>query len=512
MTLHLTNARIPGERGLLGNLINLAVDNGVITGLDFVGHTSAITVPTTTQMSRTVSGEDQVIDLGGRWVIPGLWDNHVHMGQWAMRRQRLDLSGAVTVDELVARVRERLATESPGATGSPNGAVVGFGWRPSVIHGEFSREALDAATGENPVYLFSADLHSAWLNSAALAAQGLAATVTGVITENACFRVEEAVSSVDDDVLDKWVDDATREAARRGIVGIVDFEMAWNAGAWRRRMGRGTDALRVEAGIYPHHLDQAIEAGLRTGDAVASTNGLLEVGSLKVIVDGSLGSQTARCFDAYPGVTGPGARGVLNWPLPDLAGVMGKAWASGLSSAVHAIGDEAASIALDAFEAVECEGTIEHAQLMRPEDIRRMADMNVVASVQPTHLVDDRDVAERLWKNRTGQSFAFGQMRDAGVRLAFGSDAPVSPLDPWQAISSAVARSGDEREAWNPAECLSREDAIAASVRTSLAVGQRADLAILETDPLECSEKELAHMVVVATFVGGRATHLALDG
>lgn len=511
MTLHLTNARIPGERGLLGNLINLMVDDGMIVGLDFVGHTSAITLPTTTRMERTVSGEDQIIDLGGRWVVPGLWDNHVHMSQWAMRRRRLDLAGVTSVDELARQAGAAISSASTVDGSGAGSAVVGFGWRPAHVSGSFSREALDAVTGDRPVYLFSTDLHSAWLNSAGFSAMGITPTATGVLVEDTCFRVQAAVSRVDDAVLDEWVDEAAREAARRGVVGIVDYEMAWNAGDWRRRIGRGCDALRVEASVYPHHLDQASEAGLRTGDAVASTQGLLEVGSLKVITDGSLGSQTARCFEPYPGATGPGARGVLNWPLPDLASVMGRAWAAGLSSAVHAIGDEAAAIALDAFEAVECEGSIEHAQLMRPDDIRRMAECRVIASVQPSHLLDDRDTAHRLWVGRTDQAFAFGQMRDAGVRMAFGSDAPVSSLDPWRSIVAAVTRTGDEREAWNARECLSREDALAASVRTHIAVGQRADLAILDLDPLECSETELATMSVAATFVGGRATHLALD-
>jgi predicted amidohydrolase YtcJ len=236
----------------------------------------------------------------------------------------------------------------------------------------------------------------------------------------------------------------------------------------------------------------------------------VRVGPLKIILDGSLGSQTARCFDAYPDVIGSRARGVLNHSLPELAGLMGRGWAAGLEPAVHAIGDEAVALALDAFEAVQCRGTIEHAQLVRAHDLRRLAGAGIAASVQPAHLCDDRDVAERLWAGRTSQAFPLKQLWDAGVVIRFGSDAPVTSLDPWQAIHAAVTRTSDDRAAWHAAECLTVEQAIGASVRTHIAVNQPADFAVLDADPLDMPVGELASMSVSATFVGGRATHMAL--
>jgi predicted amidohydrolase YtcJ len=268
--------------------------------------------------------------------------------------------------------------------------------------------------------------------------------------------------------------------------------------------------LRVEAAMYAEHLDQAIEAGMRTGDTVASTHGLLRVGPLKIILDGSLGSQTARCFEAYPGATGPAARGVLNLSLPELAGVMGRAWAAGLEPAVHAIGDEAVALALDGFDAVECVGSIEHAQLVRAEDMSRFAELEVTASVQPTHLLDDREVAERLWPGRTSQAFALRQMLDAGVNVRFGSDAPVTALDPWLAISAAITRAAEGDAPWHPGEKLSVAEALRASVRSTVAVGQPGDFAVLDADPLDATPAELATMPVSATFVGGRTTHSLL--
>jgi predicted amidohydrolase YtcJ len=115
VTLHLTNARIPGERGLLGNLINIGIDDGVVTALDFIGQTTSMTLPSDTRAARVVQGEDSVIDLGGRWIIPGLWDSHVHMGQWAQMRHRLNLDGAQSVADVLRLAGERAAS-SPGAT------------------------------------------------------------------------------------------------------------------------------------------------------------------------------------------------------------------------------------------------------------------------------------------------------------------------------------------------------------------------------------------------------------
>ena len=502
MTLHLTNARIPGERGLLGNLINIGIDDGVVTALDFIGQTTSITLPSATRAARVVQGEDSVIDLGGRWIIPGLWDSHVHMGQWAQMRHRLNLAEAGSVDDVLRLAGERIA--------SGIDEVVGFGWRPSEIAGEPLRASLDAVTGDTPTYLFSADLHSAWVNSAGFTAQGVAATESGVVSEQVCFEMGKRVSVIADDDLDAWVDAAAREAATRGVVGVVDMEMASNARAWRRRIQNGTDVLRVEAAMYAEHLDQAIEAGMRTGDTVASTQGLLRVGPLKVILDGSLGSQTARCFDAYSGSTGARARGVLNLSLPDLVSLMGRAWAAGLESAVHAIGDEAVALALDAFDVVDCLGSIEHAQLVRAEDMQRFVELEVMASVQPTHLLDDREVADRLWSGRTGQAFALRQMLDAGVDVRFGSDAPVTALDPWLAISAAVGRAAEDDAPWHAAEQLTVDEALRASVRSTVAVGQPADFAVLDADPLDATPAELATMPVSATFVGGRTTHSLL--
>jgi predicted amidohydrolase YtcJ len=281
--------------------------------------------------------------------------------------------------------------------------------------------------------------------------------------------------------------------------------------------------------VYPDLLDDVIAAGLRTGDPLPGGRGLAAMGPLKVITDGSLNTRTAWCSapyaDAHPGVGGGGPRGVQNYPPEVLVPLVARAAAAGLAVALHAIGDAAIADVLDAFEATGARGSVEHAQLARPDEIARMARLGIAASVQPAHLLDDRDVSERCWPDRTAWCFPFGDMLRAGVELRLGSDAPVAPLDPWLAMAAAVHRSGDDRPAWHPEQALTAEEALAASTdgQRTLTVGDVADLALLDDDPFVASAgadvtatdsaaiaARLRAIRVAATFVGGRPTHLAL--
>jgi predicted amidohydrolase YtcJ len=191
-------------------------------------------------------------------------------------------------------------------------------------------------------------------------------------------------------------------------------------------------------------------------------DGLLKVGPVKLFADGSLNTRTAYCADPYPGT---GTRGILEIPPDELERVMRHAVSHGLYPAVHAIGDLANKLVLDAFEAIGCPGRIEHAQLLRAGDAARFARPGLVAGVQPAHCPDDRDVADTHWPGRTGRAFPYRALLAARAVLEFGSDAPVAPLDPWDGIASAVGRSDDERPAWHPEQAVGVADALAASSR-----------------------------------------------
>lgn len=436
------------------------------------------------------------IPVDGRWIVPGLWDQHVHFTQWAQTARRLDVSRAASAAEAAALVHGRADRDADG------GLIVGFGFHDALWPDLPTRELLDAAAGDRPVVLVAGDLHCSWLNTAA-AHRFAPGSTEPVLREDASFAVTSQLATADEATLDRWAADAARAAATRGVVGIVDLEYGWNLDVWTRRIADGAVGLRVESGIYSDDLERAAALGLRTGAVVDGTRGLLTVGPFKVISDGSLNTRTALCTHAYP----DGGHGVANLSPAELLDRMRFAVEHGLEPAVHAIGDEANRRALDAFAAVGAGGRIEHAQLVAAADIPRFAALGVTASVQPEHAMDDRDVADRLWSGRTDRAFPLAELHASGARLAFGSDAPVAPLDPWMAIASAVGRTRDGREPWHPEQSLPAGAALAVSVRSSVAPGQPADLAVLDHDPLTSTPDTLRTMPVAATLLAGRFTH-----
>jgi predicted amidohydrolase YtcJ len=478
----LTDARVDGA------LVDVAIENGRITAIAPAG-------------ARQRAGER--LDLAGRWLIPGFWDSHVHLTQWALLRQRVDLSAATSAAAAASLVSAAAAAHPAGAG---DALLVGQGFRDGLWPDAPTRELLDRAAPGRDVVLVSADLHSAWLSSRALARFGRADSPTGLLLEDECFAVVARLDSATESLQDDWVRDAADAAARRGVVGIVDLEMSWNPDVWLRRMENGFDSLRVQFGVYPQHLQRAIDEGLHTGSRLGP---LLEVGPFKIIIDGSLNTRTAFCAHPYPGEW-KHPFGMLTVQPAELVRWLRLASGAGFVPAVHAIGDEANRFALDAFEEVGVGGRIEHAQLVHDQDFDRFARLGVEASVQPEHAMDDRDVADRYWGEHTARSFALRSLLDAGARLVLGSDAPVAPLDPWVTLAAAVGRSRDGREPWHPQQAITTPEAMAASTRSRLAPGEPADLVVVEQDPLTATPEALRDMAVTATLVAGRFTHSAL--
>ena len=438
----------------------------------------------------------EVLEADGSWAVPGLWDNHVHTVQWALAAERLPLGDARSAAEAAELMRD--------ATPLPDGRVIGAGFRDALWSDAPTLELIDRATGSTPAYLINADVHSAWLNTAALRQEGFSAR-DGILREEDAFEISRRLNAVDPLHADAAVRQAGERAAARGITGLVDFDMAWNADAWPRRIASGFGAHRVEFAIYPFDLDRAIATGLRTGEQHGSP--LVHVGPLKIITDGSLGTRTAACSHHYPGE--PENFGVLNVPPAELTDMLITATGAGLAVAVHAIGDRAVTAALDAFTTTGAAGTIEHAQLVRHADLARFARLDIAASVQPQHALDDRDLVGVHWAGQTSIGYPLASLRDAGARLMFGSDAPVAPLDPWHAIGAAVDRADDDREPWHPEERLTIDQALLASTRSAIRPGEPADVALCGFDPRLAHGVELREMPVVATLLAGRMTHAA---
>ncbi|MFI6296511.1 amidohydrolase family protein [Nonomuraea sp. NPDC050790] len=477
----LTRARLAG-----GELVDIVLRGGLVADV---------------RPSGAVPHEGVALDLDGRVVMPGLWDHHVHFDMWALKESRLDVSAARSAAECAALVERRLRERPP----EPGATLVGTGFQDGTWPDSPTAESLDARSGAVPVVLISHDIHCAWLNTAALRRWEVRSD--GLVREEDCYALVARVNDLPDEHLDALAAESVRRAHARGVVGIVEFERRPNLDAWERRVRSGV-TMRVACGVYTDRLDDAIERGLATGDVLPGTRGLVEMGSFKIVVDGSLNTRTAWCHDAFPGLGGEGAFGVRAVGDDELRELVARAHAAGIASAIHAIGDRANTLALDTFERTGARGTVEHAQLLTGSDLGRFARLGVAASVQPRHVIDDRDVADRHWAGRTERAFPLASLLSAGARVLLGSDAPVAPLDPWVSIASAVSRAGLGQSPWHPEQRISVGQALRASTRhPRLAPGVPADLVVLAADPHALGAQELAAMPVEGTLIAGEPVY-----
>ncbi len=462
------------------------------------------------------------IDLGGRCVVPGFTDSHVHFPTWAIAQREVRLEGTRSLEEAVARVRDALES-STGAWLRGRGWRSGD-WSPPV---EPTRHELDAIAPDRPVALMARDSHSVWLNSAALAQASGDLQVpggvveldehgepTGVLREESCWNFRDRYIETSDDEYVDAMRTGVKLAASRGVTSVHDKD-GWLGALrfWQRLEADGALCLRVWQSLPELRAGELADVDVRGGFG----GPLLRVGYLKAFMDGTLGSQTARMLDGS---------GVEITSREQLEQYIRDATRAGFPISVHAIGDLANREALDAFEATREEWQplglrqrIEHAQLLAPEDVARFAELGVAASVQFSHAPSDRDLADRFWSELSSEPYAFRSLLDSGAVLANGSDAPIEELDPLAGIRAGVLRTLDEREAWHPEQALTVEQALHATTvapawlarderrRGKLVPGHYADLVVLDRDPLACEPDELVEVKVVATMLGGSWTY-----
>ncbi len=398
------------------------------------------------------------VDLGGRCVVPGFSDAHVHFPTWAIAQREVRLEGVASVEEALARVRDGLGSVREG------GWLLGRGWRDAAWAARPTKEALDEVTGDVPVALLAHDSHSLWLNSAALARANGDLEVpggvverdergepTGVLREESCWNFRDRYIETTDDEYVEAMREGLRVAAARGVTAVHDKD-GWIGALrlWQSLASAGALTLRVWQSLPADYVDELAALGMRSGLG----DGMLRIGYLKAFMDGTLGSQTARMLDGS---------GVEITSREELVDIVRRAARAGWPVAVHAIGDLANREALDAFEATRDEWAplglrhrIEHAQLLAPEDVPRFAALGIAASVQFSHAPSDRDLADRFWAGQTDGAYAYRSLLDAGAVVANGSDAPIEELDPLAGIVAGVLRTLDDRPAWHPEQALTR--------------------------------------------------------
>jgi predicted amidohydrolase YtcJ len=481
-------------------------------------------------------GHSPGLDLGGRVIIPGLTDAHIHLEQYALGLQKVDCETS-TRAECLERVAER-------ARSIPEGTwVLGHGWNQNGWEQGFGTAAdLDAVAPGHPVYLTAKSLHAGWANTAALRLAKIGAATpdppdgrlgrdargepNGILFETAMELVANAIPEPSVEQVAQSIQGALPVLWRMGLTGVHDFDRRRCFQALQSLHQRGALRLRVLKSLPLEQLPYASELGLRSGFG----DDWLRIGGVKVFMDGALGPHTAAMFQPY--LDEPGNRGMLFMDAEELVEHGRTAVEAGLPLAVHAIGDRANHETLNAFARLrdfesERIGTgarlrhrIEHVQALHPDDAGRLAALGVVASMQPIHATSDMQMAERYWgPQRSELSYAWRTQQERGATLVFGSDAPVESPNPFWGLHAAVTRrrpDGTPGEAgWHPEQRLDVAQALRAYTSGAafaagmerrlgkLAPGYLADLLLLEEDPFTCDPDLLYEMRPLATMVGG---------
>ena len=479
----------------------------------------------------------QTIDLEGRSLIPGLIDAHVHFGWYslALYQGQVDLDNVPTKAEALARVAEAVPRTPAGSW------LRGGGWNKNVwAEPSFPTAAdLDTVAPDRPVALEDKSRHATWVNSRALELAAISADTedppggeivrdesgqpTGILLETAAELVSKAIPEPTVATFVEALRRGIADAHRLGLTGIHDpGHPSVLAALQVLRVGGELD-LRALVHIPTEGLDAALELGLRSGLG----DEVLRIGGIKLFADGALGPQTAHMLAPYEGTRDN--TGIPTHSAAELADLVRRARQAGLSVAVHAIGDAANRAVLDAIEqAVASPGNfrpalpdrIEHVQLLHPDDLPRLAQLGVVASMQPIHATSDMDMAERHWGRRCDLAYAWQSVLESGARLAFGSDCPIETLDPLAGIHAAVTRRRADGhpglEGWIPAQRLTVEEAVKAytlgaayaageeHLKGSLVPGKLADLVVLSQDIFEIEPMQIAETQVEMTIFDGR--------
>lgn len=509
------------------------LDRPVVAGALAIVNGRVAAVGTEAEVTAAVGDDVAAIDLRGRTVLPGFIDAHVHWASFSAQRRQLRLAPDLDLADVVRMVGEAVALE----TGT--GWLRGRGWDQSRWERWPCAADLDAVAPDRPVALTRTDGHVLWVNSAALAAAGVTAntpdppggrieraadgTPTGLLKENAMRLIQAVIPPPSPSERQAAMVDAWPEAWSRGITSCHDMGLEDGTALFRDLAAlrdAGELGLRFVWYLPVEQLTEAIALGLRSGLG----DEWLRVGGLKLYLDGTLGSQTAELLEPYEGQ--PDNRGLATWDFEEYCDVVRRAAAAGLAVAVHAIGDAACRKALDAFAALSRENPrgaqlrhrIEHLQLVHPADHGRLADLGVVASMQPQHVISDMALAEQYWGARVAYAYPWRSLLDRHAVLAFGSDAPVESLDVLAGIRAAVTRQtplGDPPGGWQPFQRITAREAVAAYTTGAawaggqewdvgcLAPGRCADLIVLDQDPLAVPAETLGHIHVLATMIEG---------
>ncbi len=497
-------------------------------------------VGSTEEIRKWIGANTKVIDLQGKRVTPGFNDSHVHFLDGGMGLASVQLRDARTPEEFRDRIRD-FAAKAPKGRWILNGNWDHENWNPPALP---TRQLIDAVTPDNPVFINRLDGHMCLANSLALKLAGVTRETpdpaggtivrdaggepTGVLKDAAMNYVYKVIPNPSEEVMAEAIRAALACAAENGVTSVQDMSASPEVfGVYQKLLANGELTVRVY-GLQPlSEWGRLARAGVRAWFG----NDRLKVGGLKGFADGSLGSTTALFFEPY--LDAPKTSGLPSdemFPEGKMLNNIIGADRAGLQVAVHAIGDKANKTILDLFAEVERRNgprdrrlRIEHAQHLRPEEIKRFGAERVIASMQPYHAIDDGRWAEnRIGPIRAKGTYAFRSLLDAGATLAFGSDWFVAPMEPLMGIYAAVTRrtlDGKRPQGWVPEQKITVAEAVRAytmgsayasgdeKIKGSIEVGKLADLIALSADIFKIDPVEIEKAKVVMTIFDGKVIY-----
>lgn len=543
----------PGERA------ELVLRNGHVVTMDraapeaeaiAVAGDRILAVGTDGDIDRYVGAETNVIDLEGKTVIPGMIDAHVHFLNLGNRLLQLDARNVRDKDEIIERVAERVTQAAPGEW------IQGRGWdqnRWSIK--EFpTKEELDAASPDNPVYLGRVDGHAAWVNSRALEIAGITEETedppggqiiryasgepAGTLVDNAFRLVTAHIPPISRDQKRRAFALAVEECLSSGLTGVHE------AGGYREDIElyaemmeadefdlRINEFLRwpTDEQTLPHTYED-LDYYLEQGPQIGLYDNRLTIRGIKMSIDGAMGSRGAALLEPYE--DDPDNVGLFRLSEDEIYETILRGVDAGFQVTTHAIGDSANRVVLDAMERALAETDaqdtrlrIEHAQVLHPDDVARFAELGVIPSMQPTHCTTDMNWIEtRIGEERTRYAYAWRSLLDTGIRIAGGSDAPVEPVQPLPGIYAAITRRDLEtgwpgEEGWHPEQKVTREEALRMftldaayagfdeDLKGSLEPGKLADIVVLSKDIMSIPPEEILTTDVLMTFLGGKLVY-----
>lgn len=472
------------------------------------------------------------INLNKKTVVPGLVDAHTHFYYYALSLSRVSLDGIDSLDKCLDKIKKFSKILKN------NEWVVGEGYSPDRFKRRIEPDKfmLDKVTGGRPAFIFSKDQHTAWVNSKALELAGYNSKTkdknggiivrladgepNGILREGQAYNdIFKLIPNVSKSMVDRLYKKALEVAYRNGVTGVHSFDSPEGFQYFADLAEKDKLGLRINYYFPVDSLDVLLKNKIYYGVG----NEFLRVAGIKIFADGSLGSQSALCFNKYIG--SKNNYGIEVHTTKEIIKYVKKAGRLGMPCAIHAIGDKAVSNVLDAYEQTAktnfgARHRIEHLQLIRKKDIQRLKLYNIVASMQPSHCPSDIKMTYKYWGKRGANSFIFKNLTDKNIDLAFGSDVPIEPLNPLHGIVAAVRRARqNSRDVFYPEQKLTALQALynftvgpavacgLSHCRGYLMPDYPADFVVLSDDIGKISSSKIYNVKVLATVIDGKVKY-----